>query len=98
MKNVEGRKLIRPTLTYEPPGETDVVTIVAEDGELRVDRVNSRLTILMHVGKIFVPGKFEMSFDDTIEQTLPIDTTRGKPVTPQLIAEQRQRVETCAKT
>ncbi|HEX3656291.1 MAG TPA: LptF/LptG family permease [Pirellulales bacterium] len=97
VKNVEGRKLIRPTLTYEPPGETHVVTIVAEDGELRVDRKQSRLTILMRSGKIFVPGQFEMSFDDTIEQTLPIDTTQGKPITPQLIAEQRERVETLHK-
>src|SRR5271156_1358273 len=35
VKGVEGRTLIRPTLTYEPPEESHVVTITAADGELK---------------------------------------------------------------
>jgi lipopolysaccharide export system permease protein len=98
VKNVEGRKLIRPTLTYEPPGETHVVTIVAEEGELRVDEHANRLSILLTVGKVTVPQQnLSYSFDDTIEQTLPIDFALAKAVTPQLIAEQRTRVENLRK-
>jgi lipopolysaccharide export system permease protein len=97
VKNVEGRTLIRPTLTYEPPGEAHVVTIIAKEGELRVDRASSRLSILLRSGRIFVPGKFEMSFEDTIEPTLPLDTRFAKKITSAKIAEQRARVETLKK-
>ena len=89
VKNVEGRRLIKPTLIFTPPGEKHEVTIVAEEGELRVDRVNSRLTILMHKGTINVStNKFEMRFDDTIEQALPLDSKLHNVITRELIDEQ----------
>ena len=97
VKGVEGRTLIRPTLTYEPPDQSHVVTITAQDGELRVDPKTSRLSIIMRSGRLFVPDKVEMSFEDSIEQTLPLDTSMHRAITPSLIAEQRARIATLRK-
>jgi lipopolysaccharide export system permease protein len=97
VKGVEGRTLIRPTLTYEPPGESHVVTITAQDGELRVDPQTSRLSIIMRSGRLFVPNKVEMSFEDSIEQTLPLDTSLHRAITPTLIGEQRARIASLRK-
>ena len=97
VKSVEGRTLIRPVLTYEPPGETHVVTITAEEGELHVDPKTSRLSIIMRKGRLFVPDKVEMSFEDSIEQTLPLDTSLHRAVTPALITEQRARISSLRK-
>jgi lipopolysaccharide export system permease protein len=99
VKGVEGRTLIRPVLTYEPPGETHIVTIQADEGELQVDPKTSRLSIIMRRGKLFVPEKkVEMSFEDSIEQTLQLDTSAHRAVTPAYIAEQRGRIAALRKT
>ena len=89
VKGVEGRTLIRPNLDYVPPEETHKVNIQADEGELHVDPKTSRLSIVMRKGKLTIPDKkVEMSFEDSIEQTLPLDSKLHRAVTPKLIAEQ----------
>ena len=50
VKSVEGKRLIHPTLTFKPSGQSPTIVIRAEWAELHSDVENDSLTILMHNG------------------------------------------------
>ena len=52
VKNVEGRKLIRPTLSFQPGGSAAQVTVSAAEAELRADAVAGTLTIICRNGTL----------------------------------------------
>jgi lipopolysaccharide export system permease protein len=72
VKNVEGRKLIRPTLSFQPGGSAAQVTVSAAEAELRADAVAGTLTIICRNGTLHV-GDVKAVFPDTIERVVPLD-------------------------
>ena len=72
VKNVEGRKLIRPTLSFQPGGSAAQVTVSAAEAELRADAAAGTLTIICRNGTLHV-GDVKAVFPDTIERVVPLD-------------------------
>lgn len=72
VKGVEGRTLIRPTLSFQPGGSSPPVTVSAAEAELRSDPEAETLSIICRDGSIRV-GDVKAVFPDTIERVLPMD-------------------------
>jgi lipopolysaccharide export system permease protein len=77
VKGVEGRRLIRPTLSFQPGGEAAPVTVSAAEAEMRADATKGTLTITCKNGTIHV-GDVKAVFPDTIERVVPLDTVSRK--------------------
>jgi lipopolysaccharide export system permease protein len=77
VKGVEGRKLIRPTLSFQPGGETAPVTVSAAEAEMRADAKTGTLTITCRNGTLHV-GDVKAVFPDTIERVVPLDAVSRK--------------------
>lgn len=77
VKGVEGRKLIRPTLSFQPGGEAAPVTVSAAEAEMRADAANGTLTITCRNGTLHV-GDVKAVFPDTIERVVPLDAVSRK--------------------
>lgn len=105
VKRVEGRTLVRPTLTVRAHGDSPTMTITAAEAELRTDRDESMLKILLKDSTIDVEGRVTMQLPDTYEQEIPLnDASRAQLVTkppswlalrviPDEIERQRARIE-----
>ena len=76
VKNVEGRKLIRPTLSYQPQ-EGAAVTVSAAEAELRADAAKGVLTITCRDGTLHV-GDVKAVFPDELTREIPLDTVSRK--------------------
>jgi lipopolysaccharide export system permease protein len=77
VKGVEGRRLIRPTLSFQPGGQAAPVTVSAAEAEMRADAAKGTLTISCKNGTIHV-GDVKAVFPDTIERVVPLDTVSRK--------------------
>jgi lipopolysaccharide export system permease protein len=77
VKGVEGRKLVRPTLSFQPGGETAPVTVSAAEAEMRADPQTASLTITCRNGTLHV-GDVKAVFPDTIERVVPLDAVSRK--------------------
>ena len=77
VKGVEGRRLIRPTLSFQPGGDAAPVTVSAAEAEMRADAKQGTLTITCKNGTIHV-GDVKAVFPDTIERVVPLDTVSRK--------------------
>ena len=77
VKGVEGRRLIRPTLSFQPGGEAAPVTVSAAEAEMRADAAKGTLTISCKNGTIHI-GDVKAVFPDTIERVVPLDTVSRK--------------------
>lgn len=77
VKGVEGRRLIRPTLSFQPGGDAAPVTVSAAEAEMRADAKEGTLTITCKNGTIHV-GDVKAVFPDTIERVVPLDTVSRK--------------------
>jgi lipopolysaccharide export system permease protein len=77
VKGVEGRRLIRPTLSFQPGGDAAPVTVSAAEAEMRADAAQGTLTISCKNGTIHV-GDVKAVFPDTIERVVPLDTVSRK--------------------
>ena len=105
VKRVEGRRLIRPTLSLRARGNTPAITITAEEAELRSDRAENLLKITLRNGTIDVEGQVTVRFPDVYEQEIPLrDASRAKSgstnpswlalrVIPEETARQRAEIE-----
>jgi len=76
VKNVDGRKLIRPTLSYQPQ-EGAAVTVSAAEAELRADAAKGVLTITCRDGTLHV-GDVKAVFPDELTREIPLDTVSRK--------------------
>lgn len=72
VKHVDGRKLVRPTISFQPSGDAPAVTLVAREAELKFNPDESTLSIFLTSGTIEVEGVATMAFDDTIERVVPL--------------------------
>jgi len=77
VKGVEGRKLVRPTLSFQPGGETAPVTVSAAEAQMRADPQAATLTITCRNGTLHV-GDVKAVFPDTIERVVPLDAVSRK--------------------
>jgi lipopolysaccharide export system permease protein len=105
VKAVEGRRLVRVTLTLSARGNSPAVTITAEEAELRYDRNEQVLKAILRNGTIDVAGKGTMQFANEWEQKIPLnDASRARVgaktpswlplwAIPEEIAKQRALIE-----
>jgi len=102
---VEERRLIRPTLTLAARGDTPTVTVTAERAELRSDREENLLTIILWNGEVEMGGSITARFPGVQKYERPLrlanqdDITSKSPSTlalrviPGEIVNQRSRIE-----
>jgi lipopolysaccharide export system permease protein len=108
VKNVVGKDLIRPTLSYQP--ETgDPVTVSAERATMHADAAKGVLTITCRNGTLSV-GDVKAVFPDELTREIPLDTVSRKGATstspseiamadfPRARAEQLRRIESFEET
>lgn len=74
VKRVDDKKLIQPTITFQPTGDDPAVTLTAEDAILRADPKQGMLSILCHNGTLDMSGQGRLRFQDTLEREVPLDT------------------------
>jgi lipopolysaccharide export system permease protein len=72
VKGVDGRRLIRPTLSFQPGGSGPPVTVSAAEASLRADAAAGTLTVTCRDGTFHV-GEVKAVFPDTIERVVPLD-------------------------
>ena len=77
VKGVEGRRLIRPTMSFQPANASPSVTLSAMEAELKTDAEAGSLTAICSNGTVRV-GDVEVAFPDTIERVIPLDAINGK--------------------
>jgi len=73
VQRVEGRRLIRPTLSLQSDDGPDV-TVTAEEAELHADRERDELRIVLRRGSFDVEGRMSVEFPDVEEHRIPLNT------------------------
>jgi lipopolysaccharide export system permease protein len=105
VKNVVGRRLIRPTIQIRASRNSPPIHIHAIEAELRSDTEQNLLTIMLTNGTISIGPRWSVAFPNTYEQVIPLlEATRkgDKSESPSLIQlrripqERRQQEETTA--
>lgn len=80
VKRVEGRRLIFPVLTIKGRGDSATMTITAEEAELRSDREQNVLKIMLRNSTIDVEGQVTFRDPGVYEQEIPLtDASNAKP-------------------
>jgi lipopolysaccharide export system permease protein len=77
VKGVDGRRLIRPTLSYQAGASSPSVTVSAAEASLRADAAAGTLTITCRDGTVHV-GEVMFVFPNTIERVVPLDAVSRK--------------------
>lgn len=77
VKAVDGRKLIRPTLSVQSGGSTPPVTVSAAEAEMRADPKGETLTIVFRNSKVRL-GDVSADVPDEWEQVVPIEAVSKK--------------------
>jgi lipopolysaccharide export system permease protein len=80
VKGVDGRKLIRPTLSFQSGGSDKPATISASEAELQADPAKNALIVTFRDGTLHM-GDVKASFPDTIVREVPLDAVSRKGVT-----------------
>ncbi|NQT39505.1 MAG: YjgP/YjgQ family permease [Planctomycetes bacterium] len=73
VKRVDGRKLVRPIVTVAARGNVPTVTITAAEAELRSDRQENVLKVLLRDGTIEVGDHGAYRFSGVHEEAIPLD-------------------------
>jgi len=80
VKGVEDRRLIRPTMSFQPADGSPAVTLSAMEAELETDAKAGSLTAICRNGTVRV-GDVEVAFPDTIERVIPLDAINQRSLT-----------------
>ncbi len=72
VQRVEGRRLIRPTLSIQGGAGRPSITVIAEEGELVADWDRDLLRVVLRNGSFDVDGQHSFNFPDIQEQTIPL--------------------------
>lgn len=78
VKRVDGRKLVRPTITYYSPQNETSFVVTAEHAVLKNDPQRDMLSIVLTNGEITVGNQVSMIFPDTIEREIPLSAPDGE--------------------
>ncbi|MBT3212421.1 MAG: YjgP/YjgQ family permease [Planctomycetaceae bacterium] len=73
VKGVQGRRLIRPTMSFQPNDSSPPVTLSAMEAELKTDAKSGTITAICTNGIVRV-GDVEVAFPDTIERVIPLES------------------------
>ncbi len=73
VKGVQGRRLIRPTMSFQPNDSSPPVTLSAMEAELKTDTKSGTITAICTNGIVRV-GDVEVAFPDTIERVIPLES------------------------
>jgi len=79
VKAVDGRRLIRPTLSFTSGPAGNPATVSAAEAELRADASAGTLVVTFRDGTLHM-GDVKASFPDTIVREVPIDAVSRKGV------------------
>jgi lipopolysaccharide export system permease protein len=77
VKAVDGRRLIRPTLSFQSSGQGASATVSAAEAELRADPERSALVVTFRDGTLHM-GDYSASFPDSIVREVPLDSVSRK--------------------
>jgi lipopolysaccharide export system permease protein len=81
VKAVDGRRLIRPTLSFQSgSGNGPPATVSAAEAELRANPSNGNLVVTFRDGTLHM-GDYTASFPDTIVREVPLDAVSRKSAT-----------------
>ncbi len=72
VKDVEGRFLILPTITYHPSEEEAPIIVTADRAELKYNREKDSLTLLLEYAEADVGEHTLLSWPDTLEEEIPL--------------------------
>jgi len=79
VKRVDGRRLIRPTLSLPQRGNSPAITITAEEAELQSDRAEGVLRITLRNGTLEMADRLSIQFPDVYQQEVPLrDASRAR--------------------
>ncbi|MBX9792016.1 MAG: LptF/LptG family permease [Pirellulales bacterium] len=73
VKRVEGRRLLRPTLSFQAAGNRPAVTVMAEWAEMRSDAGKKLLTVACHNFTVHSGGKATLTDPGTFELEIPLE-------------------------
>ncbi len=71
VKRVDGRRLVKPTISIQQHGGEPAMTLSAEEAELRADFDERVLNIYCRNGEVDVEGQVRLSFHDTQKYAIP---------------------------
>ena len=77
VKAVDGRRLIRPTLSFQSGGQGAAATVSAAEAELRADPERNALVVTFTDGTLHM-GDYSASFPDSIVREVPLDAVSRK--------------------
>lgn len=77
VKAVDGRRLIRPTLSFQSGGQGSSATVSAAEAELRADPERNALVVTFRDGTLHM-GDYTASFPDSIVREVPLDAVSRK--------------------
>ena len=80
VKAVDGKRLIRPTLSFQSDSNSPPATISAAEAELRANAANGTLVVTFRDGTLHM-GDYTASFPDTIVREVPLDAVSRKYTT-----------------
>jgi lipopolysaccharide export system permease protein len=72
VKSVDGRRLMRPTITFHGDGDRPSVVLAAREAELRFNPEDSTLSIFLTDGTVDVEGEVTAHLPDRFEQVVPL--------------------------
>jgi lipopolysaccharide export system permease protein len=84
VQDVDGKRLIRPTITFNGGGEAATVTITAQEARLQSDLDRNTLSIFLTNGLVEAGDRVSMVFPDTFERIIPLTdaSRRGLSASP----------------
>jgi lipopolysaccharide export system permease protein len=106
VKDVQGRRLIRPTMNFHPTGDMPALMITAAEAELQSDLARNTMTLILIDCEVEAGGKLQGFFPGRTIREIPLeflsnrDSRQGSPAQlplreiPDEIAEQQQRIQT----
>ncbi len=78
VKGVEGRKLVRPIMTFQANGDVPGFTLTADDAELKSNIENSTLILLLNNSEIEANNGMQASFPGIVEREIPLSFASAK--------------------
>lgn len=76
--NVDGRKLVQPTVVFQGADDSPPITLTAKQAELFCDLDENTLTILLVDGAMEMEGRVSVRFRDSFEHEIPLTQATNK--------------------
>lgn len=103
VKDVDGKRLIRPTITFTNSDGSPPVTITAQEARLESNLERNTLSIFLTNGVVEVGDRVSMVFPDTFERVIPLTDASRRGLSnspshlslrriPQALREQRTKI------